>query len=326
VRHVHGLDFAHAVEMLTGEIQAGPARQATPDQSDAYRMKARKRAYEIWQNGRRAGDLVFRYFAARGLPVPGWQLRSIRETPRLAYWHWSTDDKAFRQVHEGPAMLAAIVGPDGHFIGVHRTWLDFAAPKGKAEIFDPDTGEQLDVKKVMGSQRGGRIVLRDDGETSALDLAEGIETLIAFDHMQGEPRRALWCAVNLDNLAGKAAGTVAHPLRKVTNKLGQVRATRVAGPTPDLADRDCLTVPERFTDVRIAGDSDSDAFFTSCAIRRAEARHGQPGRTMRAVWAPADLDWDDFLRASRAEGAPAGRPTTADARSGLRASPEGAAA
>lgn len=296
VRHVHGLDFARAVEMLTGEIQAGPARQAAPDKSDAYRMKARKRAYDIWRSARPPGDLVAAYLSARGLPKPRWHMRSIREMPRLAYWHWHQDGQAFRVVHEGPAMVAAIVGPDGNFIGLHRTWLDFAAPKGKAEIFDPDTGEQLDVKKVMGSQRGGRIVLRDNDTTPALDIAEGIETLIAFDHLQGEPHRALWCAINLDNLAGKATGTVAHPTRKLTNKLGQVRAARVPGPTPDMADANCLAIPDRFTDVRIAGDSDSDGFATSCAIRRAEARHAHPGRLLRAVWAPADLDWDDVAR------------------------------
>lgn len=298
VRHVHNLGFNDAVEMLTGEIKAGRAVAASPDKSEAYRQKARRRAYEIWREARPAGDLVARYFAARGLPVPARPLRSVREMPKLAYWHWHGGDQAFQPVHEGPAMVAAIVGPDGRFIGLHRTWLDFDAPKGKAEIFDPETGEQLDVKKVMGSQRGGRIVLRDDGETSAIDLGEGIETLIAFDHVQGEPHRALWCAVNLDNLAGKATGTLAHPTRKVTNRLGQVRAARVAGPTPDPADRDCLVLPDRFTDVRLAGDSDSDAFFTSCAIRRAEARHARPGRTVRAVWAPADLDWDDVVRAA----------------------------
>lgn len=296
VRHVHSLDFSAAVEMLTGEIRAGKAVTETQDQSDAYRMKARKRAYEIWRNARAPRDLIERYFRARGLPIPDWQLRSIRETPRLDYWHWHSEAREFRKVHEGPAMLAAIMGPDGHFIGLHRTWLDFSRPKGKAEIFDPETGEQLDVKKVMGSQRGGRIVLRDDGATHALDVGEGIETLVAFDAMQGDPGRALWCGINLDNIAGKAAEQIKHPTRKLTNKLGQSRTARVGGPVPDLSDTSCLQIPARFTDVRIAGDGDGDRFATSAAILRAERRMDMPGRSVATEWAPADLDWDDVVR------------------------------
>jgi hypothetical protein len=326
VRHVHSLDFSGAVEMLTGEIRAGKAVTQTADQSDAYRMKARKRAYEIWRNARAPREMVERYFRARGLPIPTWPLRSIRETPRLDYWHWHSEAREFRKVHEGPAMLAAIMGPDGHFIGLHRTWLDVARPKGKAEIFDPETGEQLDVKKVMGSQRGGRIVLRDDGETRSLDIGEGIETLIGFDAMQGEPGRALWCAVNLDNLAGKAAGQIPHPTRKLINKLGQVRAARVGGPEPDLADLSCLHIPARFIDVRIAGDSDGDRFGTMAAVTRAAARMAMPGRMVTPAWAPDGLDWDDVASsASRAASAPAGRAIRPDGQSALRTSSEVAA-
>jgi len=291
VRHVHSIGFAAAVEMLTGDIQAGRAKPASPEQDNAYRQKARRNAYGLWRQALPAGRLVDTYFEIRGLRGAALP-RDVREVETLAYWHRVGDDN--RVLHTGPAMVAAITGPDGHFIGLHRTWLDFDRPKGKALILDPETGEALDVKKVMGSQRGGKIVLRNAGG-QALDLGEGIETAIAFDLMHGDRTRTLWCGVNLDNIAGKAAEQIPHPTRKLTTKLGQVRTARIPGPTPDFSDTGCLIVPDHFRDVRLIGDGDSDAFATTAAMSRAERRMGMPGRAVAPFWAPAGKDFGDVM-------------------------------
>src|ERR1035437_4678314 len=81
-----------------------------------------------------------------------------------------------KPVHTGPAMLAAIVGADGRFSGLHITWLDLARPKGKAEVPDPTTGDLLPAKKVRGSKSGGRIEIVPRAAPRRLIIGEGIET------------------------------------------------------------------------------------------------------------------------------------------------------
>ena len=101
-------------------------------------------------------------------------------------------------------MVAAIVGPDRKFMGVHRTWLDprLSAgdlPKGasgKAVIIGPD-GETLSPKKMRGLKRGGAIRLnepRDDCRRTILLIGEGIETTetaLQACQRHGAPRRPL---------------------------------------------------------------------------------------------------------------------------------------
>src|SRR5690606_36500822 len=89
------------------------------------------------------------------------------------------DKDQARVIHRGPAMLAAIVGPDGAFSGLHITWIDLAQPKGKALIIDPDTGEELASKKVRGLKKGGRIELIRSASPHTLVLGEGIETVLS---------------------------------------------------------------------------------------------------------------------------------------------------
>lgn len=329
VRHVHGVSFAQAVEMLTGKAalpQASP-KQAS-DQSDHFREKARKRAWKAWQSGlpiapKDGGRLVASYFRQRGIPFPSWRIAALRETPDLAYWQWSKRQGEFVIVHRGPAMLAAITGPatpdypQGRFMGVHRTWIDLARASGKVEIFDPETGEELAPKKVEGSQRGGRIVLRHanaggahvDRDTSpstagaaapapALAVGEGIETVLSWAHLQDSDAE-LWAGINLDNIAGKAARQVPHPTRTMTDALGRVRRVKVGGPEPDPADRACLDVPHgAFSRLILLGDADSDRFATTAAMERAAARHAGAAPSVEIDWPPDGQDWNDVLRAA----------------------------
>lgn len=304
VRHVHGVSFAEAVAMLAGDASMPERRAPQRRGDDRYRQRARERAHRIWTESRsiepaRGGHLVVRYLAARGIPLPAWRVRTLRETEDLPYWHWSKERQEFVRVHSGPAMLAAITGPDGRFIGVHRTWIDLSRPGGKAEIFDPDTGEMLAAKKVEGSQRGGRIVLReaDGGE---LAIGEGNETVLSWAAINPERRCGLWCGINLDNIAGRAADRIDHPSLTVTDSLGRVRRVRIAGPTPDPEDRDCLQVTAADADrIILLGDGDSDRFTTQAAMTRAERR--MAAFAARTEWAPDGSDWNDVLRARKRE-------------------------
>ncbi len=305
VRHVHGVGFADAVAMLAGDA-AMPERRREPDaeQENKYRRKARERAHRVWTSAApsRAGGLVARYLELRSIPFPSWPPRTLRETPSLAYWHWSKVSQELVKLHAGPAMIAAITGPDGRFIGVHRTWLDLSRPGGKAEIFDPDTGEQLQAKKVEGSQRGGKVELRGGFFERTIVIGEGIETVLSWQALNPARQPILWCGLNLDNIAGKAADRMPHPTLKTTDSLGRTRTVRVSGPTPDPDDRDCLQIPAGLTDAAILlGDGDSDRFTTQAAMARAERRLAPlPART---DWAPDGSDWNDVLRSRMGEAA-----------------------
>ncbi len=305
VRHKHGCGFAAAVEMLTGEA-AMPAgqRPAQPsaEEDNRFRDKARRRAWAVWSDGRRAdplrgGWLVREYLALRGIPFPSWALRSIREIDMLPYYHWSKTRREFVVVHRGPAMLAAIVGPDNHFIGVHRTWIDLDHASGKAVVADPETGEILGAKKVEGSQRGGRIVLREGVDGGALTLGEGIETVLSWAELRSDSVSALWCGINLDNIAGKAAEQIPHPSLTTTDALGRKRRQKVGGHEPRADDTGCLQIPPgMFSIVILPGDGDSDRFTTQAAMQRAKKRIATSGTPARIDWAPDGRDFNDVLR------------------------------
>lgn len=306
IRHKHQCGFPEAVEMLTG-ARAMPAgeRRAPAEPDNEYRDKARRRAYRIWRDGapvepERHGRLVAAYFEQRAIPFPRWHIRTLREARDLPYWRRLKSKQDHVIIHRGPAMLAAVTGPDGHFIGVHRTWLDPKQPNGKAEIFDPETGEQLAAKKVEGSQRGGKIALREGFTERTIAIGEGIETLLSWDI--GRERQAqLWAGINLDNIAGKALAQIPHPTLTVEDSLGRKRRVKVGGPEPDPKDRDCLQIPPGAADrVILLGDADSDAFTTQAAMQRAVKRIAAPGLDVSIDWAPDGMDWNDVARASRA--------------------------
>lgn len=302
VRHVHGGTFSQAVEMLTGRaaLPAGKAQPASADKSEKYRLKERNRAWEIWQSGyaidpRKGGRLVAAYLDRRCIPFPDWPIRALREADRCAYWCWSKEGQEFVKVHEGPAMLAAITGADGHFLGLHQTWIDLARPNGKAVIADPETGEILASKKVRGTQRGGKIVLREGCELPDLVLGEGIETVLSWDAVQRVGTAELWCGINLDNIAGKAAGQIPHPSMTMRDSLGRERRKKVSGPEPAEGDADCLQIPAHFGMRILLGDADGDRFTTQAAMIRAKKRIEASSGPARIDWAPDGQDFNDMV-------------------------------
>lgn len=306
IRHKHGVGFSEAVEMLTG-ARATPIAQRPPERSteqeNEYRRKAQIRAHKIWQNGYNAdpakGDhLVRDYFSLRGIPFPSWRIRTLREADRLPYWTFDKEANEYIHIYTGPAMLAAITGPDGKFIGVHRTWLDLKHSSGKARIVHPKTGELLPAKKVEGSQRGGKIVLRDGEPGGVCVLGEGIETVLSWPFLHpGFDAASLWSGINLDNICGKAAEKIPHPSLTSKDSLGRERRVKVGGTEPDLSDEHCLQIPaDDFSRLILPGDSDSDRFTTQAAMVRARTRFELTGHDAEIDWAPDGQDWNDALR------------------------------
>lgn len=260
-----------------------------------YRTRERERLYGFWRAGSRlAGTMVASYHATRGIVAP--------ENARLKYHPDMISFADGREVeptiaHRGPAQLAAIIGPDGKFAGLHTTWIDLAGPKGKAEIVHPETGEVLPSKKVRGTKAGGYIDLGGcDAATARRMIAgEGVETVLAVYTALVRAGRdvsdtAFRCSVDLGNLAGRATSTLAHPCLK--SPAG--RAQRVPGPDPDMTSP-AMPVPDTITELVLLGDGDSDPFLTRNALTRAKARHAREDRAVRVRFAPDGLDFNDMI-------------------------------
>lgn len=155
-----------------------PERAEAPEEESATRGRAQMLYLKAEEQI--VGTPVDGYLAGRGLdlrklPFP---VRSLRYHPRL----WNVESR-----RHWPAMVAAVVGGDGKFLSIHRTWLDVrAAGVTKAPLAEP--------KKTYGPYAGGVIRLwrgiTIDGETGEIkqarrlaevkapvwvDLVEGIE-------------------------------------------------------------------------------------------------------------------------------------------------------
>ncbi|WP_131194055.1 DUF7146 domain-containing protein [Lichenihabitans psoromatis] len=331
VRNVDGLDFLRAVELLTGVAPPGhhaaetPADRAAREARQAayaaqaarederreaealdYRDRERARMFKVWREARPiAGTIVERYLALRRVQAPA-EAR-LRFLPNYALW--SGPQPSGTIVHRGPAMMAAIVGPDGKFGGLHTTWIDLTDPDGKARVPDPKTGEFIPAKKVRGSKRGGSILLAQPGgpDATVLFLGEGIETvlsvLMALIAAQSDVLglAEFRSSVDLGNLSGKAAGKVAHPHDTTTDKNGRIRHVLVGNAVPDLKDRDAvIAIGATIETIVLIGDGDSDPFTTRLALERAAARFNAayPWVEVRLIMAPPGSDFNDVWRAT----------------------------
>lgn len=318
VQHVEACSFPRAVEILLGrldDLKPRAAAAGTSVDDNEFREKERRRAYQLWREGYPFpdGGHVARYLAQRGLDaalarMPGAHCREHEDFP---FWQPFVDGPAlpgrkakvkYRIIHRGPAMLWPIVAPDGSFRGLHATWLDPNGPKGKAEIFCPDTGEQLPAKKVRGSKRGGRIVLRDNIRASEkLAVGEGVESALSWFAMKGRDH-SLETSVDLGNLAGKAARTVPHPVLKQTRRDGREMPLRVPGPEPKADEDQAALWSPRAGVMRLTliGDGDSDRVATKAAMLRARTRLMALDLDGLAVdWPPDAHDFNSLLMEQR---------------------------
>jgi hypothetical protein len=310
------IDFPAAVLWLGGAIEPDPARakeieaaelarrEKAKRDSEIFRERERRKAFDIWHQhqGSYLGTPVETYLREiRGLPILPDRL-PLRYAPLIPFFHGEKVDNSgravLRVIHQGPAMLAPFTDAAGIFRAVHITWLDFDRPNGKAVITAPDTGEQLPSKKMRGSVAGNAIRLVNAADALALDLGEGVETVLSVwcalrRCARDLSRTSFWAAGDLGNMAAKSAEPVRHP----TWKDGRGRTRRVPGPKPDLA-APSIIIPESVDDLVLLGDGDSDRFLTQCALARATARYSRAGRVVRTAWAPDGMDFNDIVRAA----------------------------
>ena len=234
VQKATGRDFAGACEFLGGAQTLSPAEQSRLDalaaaraakaqaESDAYRARELETVRTIWRVAR-AGDtgLVRAYLEGRALDVP--DPLFARCAAQMPFWHGKTVDEFGREharcIHRGPAMLAAMAGPDGAFCALHITWIDPDQPGQKARIIDPDTGEILNSKKMRGSTGCASINLTACPSPRRLYLAEGLETALSARTMLRSagllrPDDGFRAAGSLGTMGGPSADKIFHPERQ----------------------------------------------------------------------------------------------------------------
>lgn len=338
VMMIDGCDFAAACETLAGEppprgramtaeervalqrrnaeldAKAAQEKADRDAQQDRYKEDERKRLFDnFWKCGGHAqGSVVGNYLAGRGVPMlpPN---AALRFAPRAPYYHGMEPNpgKQGRQrpriIHTGPAMIAAITDAQGIFRGLHFTYLEeIAEHRGHWRKLSPgldENGEPLPAKKVRGSKKGNRIVLRGPAAPLRLFLGEGIETVLSVWYDYSRTGKILdsdayWSSVDLGNLSGTSAESVDHPTQRVTDAKGRTKPRKVGAAVPDLGSA-AIIIPASVTEVVLLGDGDSDHFITEMALMRAAARiHSlfPQVKAVRIAWADDGRDFNDMVR------------------------------
>lgn len=300
VRHTLGLDgLPAALDWIVGEAErAAPAEMAkrraeaarraaeAAARAQRERQQAIAAAQGLWRAGQPAeGTVVRDYLARRGITramlpaIPP----ALRFHPSLVLGLGQGRDR--RELHRGPVMLAAVMGPEGDLTAVHRTWIDLGQPKGKAVVPHPDRpGEIMPAKMSLGSKRGGTIRLGGlsaGARPDTLVMGEGIETTLTARAADPFPGAAYWAGVDLGNMAGRGLPVVG------------VRTSD----RPDLDDTEAFLPPAWCRRLIFVQDGDSDPGATRAklvrGLRRAMAL--RPGLVGQIVHAGAGRDLNDVL-------------------------------
>jgi hypothetical protein len=157
-----------------------------PEHAPSDGAQNRERALKRWEEARRLsrGDWVLRYLLGRAIDFEKVALANggnlspaLRFHPRL----WNAETQRFY-----PAMVAAIIGPEGQSLAAHRTWLveDEDGRVIKAPLKSP--------KKTLGNftPEGGCIRLlhpnwREATDRDVLAISEGIEDGLTVAQAEG---------------------------------------------------------------------------------------------------------------------------------------------
>lgn len=331
VMHVQGAPFVEAVEFLTGEKPPETVQRETEteraarlakleaewqaaaehaarlaQENEGYREAERRKAWGMWKQAVPIdGTATEQYRILRGLAsLPATiAVRHLDDTP---FWDKPPKDGG-QIVHRGPAMALAITGPDGHFMGLHRTWIDLSQPKGKVLLPDRD-GELLPAKKVRGSKKGGSIFVAGVAWDACVRMfmGEGYESVGAvFCSLRDFDAPILTGArfvssVDLGNMGGSAERNVPHPDLRFTDRKGRIRRKMVAGPDPRVNDRDpVIAIPPTCRELYLIKDGDSDPFETQMCMERAAKRFARenPDLAIFQISATPGMDTADMRMA-----------------------------
>lgn len=194
---VNGWSFPEAVKEVLSEVDPGGYRIAQADQRNQRtpirvqpptvpvsvddreeNVKKLAKLKAVWQQSvpldHPEASIARRYFASRGLKVPGGLQGTLHFVRRLPYYEGRT------RIGEFPALVAKVVNAEGELVTLHRTYLALNGA-GKAPVKDPKKSMAFpSTRAMMGS------AIRLSALTSnVLAVAEGIETALAVREMTG---------------------------------------------------------------------------------------------------------------------------------------------
>lgn len=304
-----GMGLKEAAETMTGRPLPKRGRPAEPDRRRPVRTAdddeawKRKFAVEMWKKSRPAkGTLVETYLRARGIhgPILDAALRQLRF--RRSAYHSGSRSKPVKF----PAMVGLVRTPAGPTGGVHVTYL---APDGggKAPI--------APAKRMWGPQAAlvgevwvpGCVWLSNPAAEGGLVEAEGIETALSAAILQRGPRRvvaalslrAVQGGVQLDKY-GRLDPEVIRPDPASPAFTWPEPEARSWGEVLIAVDRDMKPVTVK---VRKAGGGTMQRQLGSeerariCAGLACAAWRETTMAKVRAIGAPAGMDFNDELRA-----------------------------
>lgn len=311
VMKVQGVEFIRACEIVTGRTADQPvdperaarlAREAEAKnrqrekEAQQHREKARADGYGLWRSAGRidwtAESPGRLYLERRGVDVarvlaqaPG-AFACLRLIESLPWVEKQGNDWVTLAV--SMALIAAIQQPDGRFGGAHRSWLDFARPKGRLILPDRPDGKPRATKKVLGIQKASAIRLYTPQNPRRMVAGEGIETTAAVLCHAFEPDTAYWALINLGNMGGRA-------LRDAAGK--------IVHDQPDMEDAEAFVPPEWCAELVYLTDGDPAESRIVEKLTRGlrRAMRLRPGLVARRVPAPAPgADMGDLAMAMMA--------------------------
>lgn len=271
------------------------------DTGERERQKAISQGRGIYLNaGAGQGSAAEAYLCRRDgidrVPEAVWE--NLRFQPSLSYWERRDDRGHNIEIHCGPGLVAPLVDLEGRITGCHQTWIDLGnAPKLRPTL-KKDNGDALPTKKVRGHKRGSLIPVLGDLDAIRWVCGEGIENVLAI--AGGERFRAdtfYFAAGDLGNMAGPAAGMIAHPTTKKQDSKGRWKPVMIPGPVPRPGtEDDCFQVPAHVRMIVLLADGDSEPAFTIAAMDRAVARLARDDLTISVAWPPQGFgDFADFF-------------------------------
>lgn len=272
----------------------------TAEDEDAAKLKL---AAEMWTKSRSAaGTLVETYLRARGMHGPQLDaaLRQLRF--RRSAYHSGSRSKALKF----PAMVGLVRTPAGPTGGVHVTYLaadgSGKAPVDRAKLMWGPQSAEIDGVRIPGC-----VWLTNPAAEGGLVVAEGIETALSAAILQGEPRRVV-AALSLRAVQG---GVLPDKWGRVDIEVLRPDPAQPAFTWPEpegrpwgsvliAVDRDMKPVevkvrkPMGGTAKRQLGAEERARI---CAGLACAAWKRTTTATVRAIGAPAGMDFNDELRA-----------------------------
>ncbi len=160
-----------------------------PSKDDTERRA--DRASDLWNETHpiEPNDPVGGYLRGRGIVLNTWP-EDLRTHPRLDYWEVSDGGNPIK-TGTFPAMLAVIRNPQGHPVGIHRTWI---APDGSGKALVDSPKKIYKVGDLSGS--AVRLFPPRDG---LLGVTEGIEDALSAMILWSLP---CWACLGTSGLKG----------------------------------------------------------------------------------------------------------------------------